>query len=758
MKTKWIWISGILLMMLTLPYASCAETDTEWSVMLEVTHGTAELHPTILDDEYWLFLPAFAMERNAIEIWYQGNEVVWQELSSEESIALWQTANGTCFHVMQSKNLRALFLVSDEPDVYGRAYLDNAAEHETFQSGSMAMIDLNGRVDHVGKISKMRGRGNFTWQLDKKAYQFKLEEKADLLKTGKSEEWNNTWILLADGFDGTMLHNRITMDLALEMGISNTSRCEHVDMYFDGEYRGLYLLTEKVEAGEGRLGVAEYDKWIESWNEAVGQYDLDSLPVSEGVNRFGNVYTYIEGLAEAGTPKLCSYVLEMEHEKNTLSDRCWFRMADGSVLACQNPQNASESMMRYISERLEEARETLQNGGVHPENGRMIEDDFDLNAFAKHMLIAELSYNADTYRYASTWFVLPAGSMRFEPGTVWDFDLAYRYRKNGENANGAGLRDQTGWMAEFYSCPTFVEEMKRVYANELLPILRNVLLGNTEGQHLKPLDAYTEEIAASRLMNAKIWNWVEYSIYDYGNSLEEEYALFRRFLTERSDWLENTLLNARSDAERIDLWAYTGYLRIEEDLTVQLCPWNHAEVKNVACRQLTEATETDYALWELTAVLHPKDGYAFVNPMVVMNGTELAYKWQGDGSLQIRATFEDPSYRPVNYDGDDIGLVFNPDFYAEQYPEIAARYENDLQGLISFFCDVGMEEGHQGNVFFHPETILQNNQELEAVLGTDWFLYYWDFIDFGFADGWMESGGRGFMLQIRNAIENISAM
>lgn len=765
------WMLVLLLCMSLVCGFACAEED-DWgeageyervvlpsplTVNLPAGWGSVEVRASEIDGQIWLLLPAFA-DVDALSPVWNGQPVSWKNVVREGDVWHGEILYGNEeieVSIMRSQNLRSLFLLSTDPENQGRQYLDESVDHQTWTTASMALVDPEGKVNDAGNIRKIRGRGNFTWFLDKKAYQFKLEDRADLLQTGLREEQERTWILLADSFDGTQLHNRITLDLALEMGLENTSRCEHVDLYYDGEYRGLYLLTEKVEAGEGRLGVDEYDKLINAWNKTVGQYDLEALPVAKAQNRFGNEFTYIDGLMEAGTPDVGSFVLEMEHEKNTLSDRCWLRMSDGSVLACQSPENASAKMMQYVSERLEEARRTLQNGGVNPENGHTIYDDFNVEAFARHLLMAELSYNADTYRYASTWFILPAGQTRFEPGTAWDFDLAYRFRRNGENQHGVGLRDQgeKSWMQDFYGCPDFVQEMQRVYEQELYPLISQVLLGSREGRYLKSLDAYLDEIGPSRRMNAMLWDWVEYEIYEYGDTLEEEDALLRQFLSERSQWLRDALANARPDADRIDLWCYAGYLMVESDLAIESCPWNHVEIRSCEWEQLTEADEETYAVWELSAIIAPKAGYAFDNPTVVFNGTEIACEKQEDGALRICVQFEDPSYRPVDYYGDDIGTVFDPEYYAARYPEIAAEYADDPEGLVEYFCDEGMMEGHRGNIFFEPEEILYYNAELMGVLGTDWFLYYWDFIDFGIEEGWLVNGGRGFMPQVWDALE-----
>ena len=92
-----------------------------------------------------------------------------------------------------------------------------------------------------------------------------------------------------------------------------------------------------------------------------------------------------------------TYLLEMEDAAYTLSDRCWFYLGDGSLIALKNPENASENMVRYVSGRLEEARQTLVNGGVNPDNGRTLHDDFDVEAFARNLLVQELAYSADGY-------------------------------------------------------------------------------------------------------------------------------------------------------------------------------------------------------------------------------------------------------------------------------------------------------------------------------------------------------------------------
>jgi len=108
---------------------------------------------------------------------------------------------------------------------------------------------------------------------------------------------------------------------------------------------------------------------------------------------------------------------------------------------------------------------------------------------------------------------------------------------------------------------------------------------------------------------------------------------------------------------------------VEEAVYVHQRPWNNAAMQSWRWTQLSEATEEEYARWELEVNLAPKPDCRV--PRVLINGTEVAHEVMEDGTLRVLVQFEDPSYRPVDYYGDDIGWVYNYDVYVENYPEIA---------------------------------------------------------------------------------------
>lgn len=718
---------------------------------LPANQGKAEIYATEIDGELWLFLPSFA-DIKTLVLTQDGETLSWEMTSENDGVCVGDLRKNDEIvgelSIMQSQNLRSLFLYSDDPVNFGRAYVDAGSKFTARTTGSMAIVDLNGTVDYTDHLRQIRIRGNLSSHADKKAYQIKLENRTDLLKTGDPSESNRTWILLADHMDKSMLHNRIALDVAREFGIENASHCEHVDVYYDGEYRGLYLLAEKVEVAEGRIEIDDYDEMLEMWNERAGQSDLEALEVQYSKNKYGNYIAYIDGVVDSDHPGAGGYLLEMEHEAYTLTDRCWLHLGDRSVLGVKNPENASKRMMLYISELLEEARLCLMNGGINPDTELTMNDYFDVEAFVRVMLVYEALQNLDGYGYSSSWFVLPAESKRFEPGPVWDFDMGMRERRDGENVGGIRQNTSSTWTEGFYSNPVFLEQMKTAWQKELYPILCDILLGDQQGRYLKPLNAYTEEIDAAYRMNDMIWNTEKVTSYVYGETWEEDVEILRAFLTDRFEWLNNALVNASADGEHIYLWGHATYLKLEEELKLYVTDWSRASVQLTSLEKLEDATEEDYAVWQLEAILTPDAGITFEDPVIYFRDSQIGYEKMDDGTLRIAFTFEDPSYRPVDYYGEDIGLIYNPDVYAQNYPEIAEMYEDDPEGLMNHFCDEGMYEDQKGNAFFRPSEVLTTFPNLYELLGDDWVTYYWDFIYYGFTDGWLRRLGYGFPLNV----------
>ncbi len=748
MMKRFLLLLVTVLLMAAAPVCAAFAQDV---FTLQTSNGSVPLHTQTIEEEVWLFLPAFAqLDQLSVE----GAQLEWWDTEPDED-GLWYVdvicgEDVTEVYVMRSENLPALFLFSDDPVNEGIGYIEGDISHEAFTTATLAMVNVDGTLRHAETIANLRGRGNWTWNWPKKAYQIKLENRVDLLNTGDSANRARTWVLLAEGLDSTLLHNRITSDLAKELGLSAMDS-EFVDLYYDGAYRGTYLLSEKVEVGEGRIDVLDYENLLKKWNNKVGQRDLDILPEGEAVNRYGNTYTYVEGVVEDSRPDVGAYFVEMESRTLTLSDPCWFTLngADDPVYALKNPENATQKMVAYISERLQQAQDTLKAGGVNPETGRTIYDDFNVDAFARTMLLQELAYNVDGYTYSSSYFVLPEGETQFQPGPMWDFDLSYRYYWDGRNAGAAGFKDTQGWVTDFYAAPDFMECAQNIYLNELYPLLQNVLLGDQSGQYVQPLTAYQDWLAASAAMNEKVWGIIREGRFDYGDSYDAEIRMLRRFITQRSEWLMNVMNDLQPrDENSLALWMDVSFTNPDDSLRFHTAPWQGITAQAVSAEQLTEATEEDYALWQMEAVIASVDGKTLEGCSVTLNGTPVTARPQEDGTLLIRAVYEDQSYRPVDYYGDDVGLIYDYEKYIAAYPEVVEICEYDEEAVLDYFFDEGIYEAHVGNGLFDPKEVVKLQPYVADSLYDEWMNYYWEFLSWGYDSGWLQDTSARFVPSI----------
>ena len=145
--------------------------------------------------------------------------------------------------------------------VKGRVYIEN--------SEGEILFDSNPYVKNTSGM-KIKVRGNFSALEDKKPYKIKMEKKTDLLLRGDTRFDDKDWILLKDENLKTMFSLKVNELL----GMSWTPAYEYVNVVFNGEYIGLYMLLEAVGRNKDcRINVSKDGYIIEVdpyyWKEDV---------------------------------------------------------------------------------------------------------------------------------------------------------------------------------------------------------------------------------------------------------------------------------------------------------------------------------------------------------------------------------------------------------------------------------------------------------------------------------------------------------
>ena len=199
-----------------------------------------------------------------VTVQYENNER--KELGTQEATAKFYGDNNVLIMEKKAKiniteniglpNVRVETVDGEDPDWHShngeREYKDMKLTIDNAGQASYEFSNLVGQI-------KVRGNSTNQESVAKRAFRLKLGGKTNLLglNDGLKEK---SWVLLADFFDQSRFRN----ETAFAMGNSlfnysgyYSSDYKHVNLYMNGENRGIYLLAEQQQAKKGRIPINE---------------------------------------------------------------------------------------------------------------------------------------------------------------------------------------------------------------------------------------------------------------------------------------------------------------------------------------------------------------------------------------------------------------------------------------------------------------------------------------------------------------------
>lgn len=416
-----------------------------------------------------------------------------------------------------SENVPALFLVSDNPEEKGREWVEASEDKSNKATGRMVLLKEDGTLVHQGALTQIKGRGNSTWIGKKKPYQIKTDTKVDLLQTGNPENKSKTWVLLANYLDLSLMNNSIALGLGKAMGMETNIENTHIDLYYDGQYRGSYLLSEKVEVEEGRVNITDLEEINNEENDGT---EIEELPIANSTTENGAFFTYCKNMK---SPEDISggYLLEMDYEYRALEEVCYFRTTRGQYVVVKSPEYASREEMNYIATYYQEYEDAVYNGGTNPETGKAYTDYVDGESVACYYIMNEFTKARDFFS-SSAYLYKDSGDGKMKMGPLWDYDLGFgksRYEENTQEPSYGLSVYNTTFGEKLLEIPSFRVLLSSIYTEKLYPLV-------------KDLDIVKDRLRASALCNAHMWH--------QGQSWEEDVQNLRTFINERAWYLKDT--------------------------------------------------------------------------------------------------------------------------------------------------------------------------------------------------------------------------
>lgn len=444
-------------------------------------------------------------------------------------------------NVMASANLPAVHLTTQSGSL---TYIH--ARKGNKEPGTMQIVTADGKIACDAAVSSIKGHGNATFVYEKKSYQVKLEKKASLL--GMDE--GKSYVLLANQHENSLLRNRMTFDLARGMGLAFTPECRSVDLYVNGEYRGSYLLCDKVTISSGCVDVTDSEDALEEANEAY-------------VERGGEPEPYGRSSYEKGTYKGASwpaepeditggFLFELEYSQRYKDETSGVVTGRGQAVVVKEPEEMSEAQGAYANELLNRfERAIFSEDGVDPQSGQHYTEIADFDSLVRKYMIEECSKNYDANKSSQYFY---KDSDRVDPflyaGPVWDYDSAWgNYAQEGrldvaspQGLSVAGQGSAYSWWPALCLQADFAAEVRRVYDAQLRPLLE-VLIGERAawpGCEVSSLDVYQAELAASAEMNFIRWRVLNHETraVKTGASYDENIEYLRSWISNRMETLD----------------------------------------------------------------------------------------------------------------------------------------------------------------------------------------------------------------------------
>lgn len=397
------------------------------------------------------------------------------------------------------------------------------------EAGSIRVYTATGETSYTGELEFIKGRGNYTWaEYEKKPYNIKLSEEAGLLGMGTAGKW----ILLANAGDPSNLRNKIVYTFADELGLPYSPESEWVDLYLNGEYAGLYQLTERNEVHTERVDIAQEGSFLVSMEVESRLEDQDY-----------------------------SYVLTEEQQA--------FRI--------HYPENVSKNDLIQIEEQLQSVENAiLAEDGIDTVTGKSWKELLDLDSWAKKYLIEEIFGNGDAGAISQFYYYdADDPEHKLYAGPVWDYDRTmgnpvawHLLSPKTFFANRLCVSDgfETPWFYYLYQKEEFYERVVEIYQEQCIPLLTEMFGDQIWNYH--------DQILQASKMNDIRWGSEESSL----SQVEEIVS----YMEERMEFLNEIWLKKRN------------YYRIQADYGFGMHYAHYVVFDGETLQYLPKGEDTEY--------------------------------------------------------------------------------------------------------------------------------------------------------------------
>lgn len=356
-------------------------------------------------------------------------------------------------------------------------------------------LDANGCGDYesVGSAEAplpllIKGRGNATWRYPKKPYRLKLDSKASLLGMPKSKHW-----ILLSAYSDWLAHGRnyLAFKVSEKMEMPYTTGCVPCEVVLNGDYIGMYFLTEQIRIDKNRVNIKEQEDG-----------ETDSTLITGG------------------------WLLEIDNyiEENQIRFIDPKKPEKYMKVTYHSPEELSDAQLNYLTELINNVNVSVN---TDDKTSREWEKYIDIDALARFYMLEEALDHLEAFS-GSSWFYKDRGeNTKLIWGPIWDAGSTLGNRNQDVNTTNFIYKDEPDfaynhWIEEIAKFPRFQIAIKKWWKK-----YRDVVYPTMQAE----VDAYGELTEAA--LAADYLRWGDKSatqLWYYRNK-------YMRMLTNKRDFL-----------------------------------------------------------------------------------------------------------------------------------------------------------------------------------------------------------------------------
>ncbi|PCI98986.1 MAG: hypothetical protein COB15_04805 [Flavobacteriales bacterium] len=388
-------------------------------------------------------------------------------------------------------------VIPDEPKIEASLNIVNIPSRTNKLSGPYVFHNI-----------KIERRGNTSQTFAKKSYSINLcdsnykKKSRSLLGLPDSKKW----VLYGPYADKSLIRNSLTYSIYRQMG-NYAPRTRFIDLVINDNYRGIYVLTEKIQLGSNHLDIPSFKMGLKDSSKASGGYLLEidrnlwrgAYPPPNDTSSIPSSYMVKEPKRSQISPEIEKTI---KRQYNTFEKHLY----------------ENDSIYNYL----------------------------DINSFVDYLIITEFTKNIDGYCLSTFLYnkEISSPTPKYYLGPIWDYNFSlgltdYREGFNPEGYVYNSTKYIPFWWKTLLKDETYNNALKKRYFELRKGVLSNRNIENS-------IDSLHTILKNANVLNFKKWPvlnspdfWPNYFL---GKTYLDEIAYLKSWINKRLNFLDNDIL------------------------------------------------------------------------------------------------------------------------------------------------------------------------------------------------------------------------